>query len=151
MGNVNQQAMGLSNTGMRAAIRGRHRHGTAANETGLEATTHGSSDSGAVQWHRLEGQCHWCGRPASARGRWITGEYRAASLEGDWQLNDRAVPVMAIKQPRPSSSLNHHARNATQRYPGEISPHPPQSPSLPAGVSVAIRWAISAISDATQV
>ena len=41
--------------------------------------------------------------------------------------------MAAIWQPRPPSLLNRHAGNATQRYPREVSPHPPQSPSLPAG------------------
>ncbi|MEO1669107.1 MAG: hypothetical protein AAFU54_31055 [Chloroflexota bacterium] len=36
-------------------------------------------------------------------------------------MNERAVPVAAIKQPRPPSSLNHHAGNTTEQYPGEVS------------------------------
>jgi len=43
------------------------------------------------------------------------------NLEGDWQLNERAVPMAAIKQPRPPLSLNRHAGNTTEQYPGEVS------------------------------
>jgi hypothetical protein len=53
------------------------------------------------------------------------------------------VPVAAISQTCLPLSPNRHAGIAAQRYPGEVNPHPPQSLSLPAGVSVAIQWAIS--------
>jgi hypothetical protein len=143
MGNRNQQAMGLRNTGMRAATRGQTPPGC-----GSQRNRIGSCSTGIVRQRCIAvasvgwsmpsvWQYSLSTRPMDRRresggktGIGLAVERESCACGGD--LAD--APATIARAP---------CWNRNTAIPRRSQPHPTRGASLPAGVSDAIRWAIS--------